>query len=247
MECTESQPTYSVLERDKTLEVVSSKKSSSNRFGDKDKKWKTAGSFFQLWLCLVIVIFAIVFLTLAFGISAGVSYAMISRLRAEISSNKSEALEVSLNEELVNSLRYDLEFLQNKTYNNSYQLGSSNLFELVNQLNKSTILNHESIFSLIAALNDSNFHLFELVNRLNNSTILNHESSFSLIAGLNDTLNYGLLKNTTLNYGLLKNRINIIKNATFGRSRCAPVHSCQAIRMLLSYFRLLLGEVFQWL
>ena len=90
VECTESQPTYSVLERDKTSEVVSSKNPSSNRFGDKDKKWKTAGSFSQLWLYLVIVIFAIVFLTLAFGISAGVSYSMISRLRADISSNKSD-------------------------------------------------------------------------------------------------------------------------------------------------------------
>ena len=47
---------------------------------------------------------------------------MISSLRAEISSSKSETLEVSLNEELVNSLRYELEFLQNETYNNSFQL-----------------------------------------------------------------------------------------------------------------------------
>ena len=102
----ESQPTYSVLERNKTSDVVSIKTSSScNRFGDEDKKWKISGSISQVWLCLVILIFAIAILVLAFGISAGVSYSMISRLRAEISSNKSEALEVSLNEELVSSLR----------------------------------------------------------------------------------------------------------------------------------------------
>ena len=159
--------------------MVSSKDSSSfNRFGNKDKKWKISGNISQVWLCLVLVIFAIAILVLTFGISAGVSYSMISRLRAEISSNKSEALEVSLNEELVSSLRYDLELIQNKTYNNSYQLSSSNLFELVNRLNESTILNYESIFSLIAALNDSSFILFELMNQINKSTILNHESSF---------------------------------------------------------------------
>ena len=90
----------------------------------------------------MIVIFAIAILVLAFGISTGVSYSMISRLRAEISSIKSEAVEVSLNEELVNSLRYEIDLLQNKTYNNSYQLSSSNFFELVNRLNKSTIVNY---------------------------------------------------------------------------------------------------------
>ena len=236
----ESQPTYSVLERDKTFEVVSSKNSSSfNRFGDKDKKWKKSGSISQVWLCLVIVIFAIAILVLAFGISAGVSYSMISRLRAEISSSKSEALEVSLNEELVNSLRYELELLQNKTFN---QLSSSNFFELVNQLNKSTILNHESIFSLRVALNDSNFHLFELVNRVNKSTIVNRESSFSLIAHLNDSssnlfeLVNKLNMSTILNYGSLEKRINIIEKTTFGRSRFAPAYSCQAIRMLQPSF-----------
>ena len=232
----ESQPTYSVLERDKTSEVVSTKNSSS--FGDKDKKWKISGSTSQVWLCLVVVIFAIAILVLAFGISAGVSYTMISRLRSEISSNKSEALEVSLNEELVSSLRYELELLQNKTYNNSYQLSSSNFFELVNRLNKSTIFNHESsIFSLIFALNDSSFILFELVNQLNKSTILNHESSFALMAALNDSssnlfeLVNQLNMSTILNYGLLKNRINIIENATFGRSRFAAAPSCQAIHI----------------
>ena len=88
----EAQPTYSVLERDKISEVVSSKNSSLfNHFGDKDNKWKTAGSISQLWLCLVIVIFAITLFAVAFGISAGVSYAMMSTLRSEISSNKSKA------------------------------------------------------------------------------------------------------------------------------------------------------------
>ena len=72
----------------------------------------------------MIIIFAIAFLVLAFGISAGVFYTMICRLRAEISSNKSEALEVSLNEELVSSLRYELDLLQNKTYHNSFQLSA---------------------------------------------------------------------------------------------------------------------------
>ena len=153
----------------------------------------------------MIVIFAIAILVLAIGISAGVSYSMIFRLRAEISSNKSEALEVSLNEELVNSLRYELELLQNKTYNNLFQLSSSNFFELVNQLNKSTILNHECSFSLIAGLNDSSSNLFELVNKLNMSIILN--------------------------YGLLEKRIDIIENATFGRSRFAAAPSCQAIHI----------------
>ena len=154
----EPQPTYTVLQRDKTPQAILSKTLlSSNCFGDKHKNWETAGSVSQVWLCLMIMIFAIAILVLAFGISAGVFYTMISRLRAEISFSKSEALEVSLNKELVNSLQYELELIQNKTYN---QLSSSNFFELVNQLNKTTILNHESIFSLRVALNDSNFHLF---------------------------------------------------------------------------------------
>ena len=151
------------------------------------------------------MIFTIAILVLAFGISAGVFYTMICRLRAEISSNKSEALEVSLNEELVSSLRYEIDLLQNKTYNISYQLSSSNFFELVNQLNKSTIINHESSFSLIAGLNDSSSNLLELVSKLNMST--------------------------TLNYDLLEKRINIIENATSGRSRFDPAYSCQAIHM----------------
>ena len=186
----EAQPTYSVLERDKTSQVVMSKTSSFfNRFGDKHKKWKTAGSTSQLWLCLVIVIFAIAILVLAFGISAGVSYAMISRLRAEISSN----------EELVNSLQYELEILQKITYNNSFQL-SAKTKDIIN-INMSTF----NAFPVISALNISSFNLFELVNKLNMSTILN--------------------------YGLLKDRINIIENATFGRSIFAPAHSCQAIHI----------------
>ena len=46
----EAQPTYSVLEQNKTSQVVVSKTSSLfNRFGDKHKKWKTAGSSSQLW------------------------------------------------------------------------------------------------------------------------------------------------------------------------------------------------------
>ena len=119
----ETQPTYSVLERDKTSEVVSSKTSSSfHRFGDKDRKWNISGSISQVWLCLVIVIFAIAILVLAFGISAGVSYSMISRLRAEISSNKSEALQVSLNEELVNYyglLEKRINVIENTTFGRS--------------------------------------------------------------------------------------------------------------------------------
>ena len=105
----------------------------------------------------MIVIFAIAILVLAFGISAGVSYSMISRLRAEITSNKSEALEISLNEELVSSLRYDLELLQNKTYKNSYQLSSSTFFELVNQLNKSTILNYGLLEKRINVIENATF------------------------------------------------------------------------------------------
>ena len=202
----ETQPTYTVLQRDKTSQAILSKTlPSSNCFGDKNKYWETAGSISQVGLCLVIIIFAIAILVHAIGISAGVFYTIISRLRAEISSNKSEELEVSLNEELVSSLRYELDLLQNKTYNNSYQLSSSNFFELVNRLYKCTILNHVRIFSLIAALNDSSSNLFELMNKLNMSTILN--------------------------YGLLKKSINIIKNATSGRSRFAPAYSCQAIHM----------------
>ena len=41
---------------------------------------------------------------------------------------------------------------------------------------------------------------------------------------------------TILNCGLLKNRINNIENAIFGRSRFAPVHSCQAIHILQPSF-----------
>ena len=133
---------YSTAEVKCTESRATREEESFNCFGDKDKKWNISGSISQVWLCLVIVIFATAILVLAFGISAGVSYSMISRLRAEISSNESEAVEVSLNEELVNSLRYEIDLLQNKTYNNSYQLSSSTFFELVNQLNKSTILNY---------------------------------------------------------------------------------------------------------
>ena len=196
----ESQPTYSVLERDKTSEVVSSKNSSSfNRFGDKEKKWKISGSISQVWLCLVIVIFAIAILVLAFGISTGVSYSMISRLRAEISSSKSEAFQVSLNEELVSSLRYELELLQNKTYNISFQLSAKT--KDIKSINMSIF----NAFPVVAALNDSSSNLFELVTQLNKSTVLS--------------------------YAILKNRINIIENVTFGRSRFAPAHSCQAIHI----------------
>ena len=44
---------------------------------------------------------------------------MICRLRAEISSNTSAALEVSLNEELVSSLRYELDLLRNTLINSA--------------------------------------------------------------------------------------------------------------------------------
>ena len=60
-------------------------------------------------------------------------------------------------------------------------------------------------FPVIAALNDSSSSIFELVNQLNKSTILSH--------------------------AILKNRINIIENATFGRSRFVPAPSCQAINI----------------
>ena len=65
-------------------------------------------------------------------------------------------------------------------------------------------------FPVIAALNDSSSNLFELVNQLNKSTILSH--------------------------AMLKNRINIIENATIGRSRFAPASSCQAIHILQPSF-----------
>ena len=84
----ETQPTYTVLQRDKTSqELLSKTLPSFNCFGDKHKNWETAGSISQVWLCLVIMIFAIAILVLAFGISAGVFYTMICRLRAEISSS----------------------------------------------------------------------------------------------------------------------------------------------------------------
>ena len=41
---------------------------------------------------------------------------------------------------------------------------------------------------------------------------------------------------TIINYGLLKNSINIIENATFGRSRFASLHSCQAIHIFQPSF-----------
>ena len=145
--------TYCVPQRDKTSEVVLSKTLSSfNHFGDKGERWKISGSISQVWLCLMIVIFAIAFLTLAIGISAGVLYTMISRLRAEISSSKSEAL--------VNSLRYEL--LRNETYNNSFQLSAKT--KDIKNIN----------MSIFNALNDSSSYLFKLVNQLNMSTILNY-------------------------------------------------------------------------
>ena len=201
----ETQPTYTVLQPDKTSQAVLSKTLPSfNCFGDKHKNWETAGSISQVWLCLVIMIFAIAIHVLAFGISAGVFYTMICRLRAEISSNKSEALEVSLNEELVNSLRYELDLLQNKTYNNSFQLSTKT--KDIKSINMSIF----NAFPVIAALNDSSSSIFELVNQLNKSTILSH--------------------------AILKNRINIIENATFGRSRFVPAPSCQAIHILQPSF-----------
>ena len=75
---------------------------------------------------------------------------MISRLRAEISSNKSEALEVSLNEELVSSLRYELELLQNKTYNNSFQLSAKTKY--IKTINISTS-------NAFISLNDISFNV----------------------------------------------------------------------------------------
>ena len=196
----ETHPTYTVLQPDKTSQAVLSKTLPSfNCFGDKHKNWETAGSISQVWLCLVIMIFAIAIHVLAFGISAGFFYTMICRLRAEISSNKSEALEVSLNEELVNSLRYELDLLQNKTYNNSFQLSTKT--KDIKSINMSIF----NAFPVIAALNDSSSSIFELVNQLNKSTILSHV--------------------------ILKNRINIIENATFGRSRFVPAPSCQAINI----------------
>ena len=147
--------TYCVPQRDKTSEEVLSKTLSSfNHFGDKGERWKISGSISQVWLCLMIVIFAIAFLTLAIGISAGVLYTMISRLRAEISSSKSEAL--------VNSLRYELELLRNETYNNSFQLSA--ITKDIKNIN----------MSIFNALNDSSSYLFKLVNQLNMSTILNY-------------------------------------------------------------------------
>ena len=196
----ETQPTYTVLQQDKTSQAVLNKTLPSfNCFGDKHKNWETAGSISQVWLCLVIMILAISILVLAFGISAGVFYTMIFRLRAEISSNKSEALEVSLNEELVSSLRYELDLLQNKTYHNSSQLSAKT--KDIKSINMSIF----NAFPVIAALNDSSSNLFELVNQLNKSTIIS--------------------------YAMLKNRINIIENATFGRSRFVPAPSCQAIHI----------------
>ena len=147
--------TYCVPQRDKTSEVVLSKTLSSfNHFGDKGERWKISGSISQVWLCLMIVIFAIAFLTLAIGISAGVLYTVISRLRAEISSSKSEAL--------VNSLRYELELLRNETYNNYFQLSAKT--KDIKNIN----------MSIFNALNDSSSYLFKLVNQLNMSTILNY-------------------------------------------------------------------------
>ena len=69
----ETQPTYTVLLRDKSSQAILSKiLPSFNCFGDKHKNWEKSGSISQVWLCLVIVIFAIAILVLAFRISAGV-------------------------------------------------------------------------------------------------------------------------------------------------------------------------------
>ena len=156
----EPQPKYSVLHQHNMTSDVAQYKTSSlfHSLGEKNKKWKSAESISQL--CSVIMIIAVLFLALAFAISTGISYTMISKLMSEIMSSKGTAYQGSMNKELVNSIQYELELLQNKTYNNSLQIlanmkdikvglnncnSDTSMFDLVNKLNKSIRLETDAL------------------------------------------------------------------------------------------------------
>ena len=122
----ESRPTYPV--ENKSEVVFSTSSSFFSYLGDKYRKSKSLGSFSQL--CLILLIITTSLLVLAFVISTGVSYTMISRLRSEITSDRTKASEDSLNEQIITSIQYELKLLRNVTYNSR-----SNVLELMSQLN----------------------------------------------------------------------------------------------------------------
>ena len=84
----ESRPTYPVENKS---EVVFSTSLFFSYLGDKYRKTKSAGNISQL--CLILLIITTSLLFLAFVISTGVSYTMISGLRTEITSDRTKASE----------------------------------------------------------------------------------------------------------------------------------------------------------
>ena len=182
----ESQPKYSALQMDSR---------------GKYKKGESAVTFSQL--CLIVSVIGLTFLILAVAISVGVSYAVISRFRSEINSG-SKASESLLNEELVSSLQYELEILQNETQSNSFQL-SENTMD-IKSTNTSIFNTFQGIDSyLLDFISYTNSNLLELMNQLNEST--------TKLAALNE-------------------RISLIETMSFGKSMFYPAPSCQTIHLL---------------
>ena len=198
----EPQPTYSV-QQDQTSDV-NTPSSLFNYFGNKNKSLTSAGTVFQI--CFVITIITVVFLVFAFIISAAVCYAMISGLRSEITSALRKA---TSNNVLMSSVQYELELLENETYNNFIQLLANK--KNINQI----IMNTSSIFSDLRSENvylrdlitDNSSNLLELLNQLNETTYMKHT--------------------------LFNEYINIIINSTLGgHNEFSPAPSCRAIHIL---------------
>ena len=214
----ESQRTYSVLHQDTASDVVLCKSSSQfNSFEDKDKRWKSAVTISQLYLVIMVISILFLVLATAVAISVGLSYTMISRLRSEVSSAQSNAPNISLDDEQLNSVPCELEHLQNSSYINFIQLSESK--KDVKSINMSIV----SIFQTLAGLNSNSSHLQGLINEINNS-------NFNLL-----NLVSQLTENVTLNRASLNQYINLIPNTTLGQSQFYPAPSCQVIHTLQPY------------
>ena len=199
----EPQPTYSVLQRDKTSDVVLNIPSSrSNCFGDVMSKHSIfEGIVFKI--CLVVIIITVSFLVLAFVVSAGVSYTMISKLRSEINTAHSRPLQDVSNKELMSSMLLKLENLENKLSTNTMSI-----YQI--------LMNASSIFSILSDLSSENVYLRDFINK-NSSNLL------ELLKQLNET--------TTMKYILLTEYINLITLGA-GHYEFSPAPSCRAIHIL---------------
>ena len=209
------QESYSVLHRDTASNVVLGKSSSQfNSFEDKDKRWKSARPISQLCLVIMVIAITLLVLAIAVAISVGISYTMISRLRSEISSAQSSALNISLDDRQLNSVPCDLEHLENSSYINFLQLSESK--KDIKKINMSIT----NIFRTIAGLSSNDAHLQGLI--INNSILI-------LLNLVNQ-----LTENVILNRASLSQYIKFIPNTTLGQSQFYPAPSCQVIHILKS-------------